>query len=44
MWRLNDILEKVIDIDHNSRSQTAMESVWSVYRFQIVDRMRRRSS
>jgi len=30
-WRHNDaIVEKVINIDQNSRSQTAMESVWSV--------------
>jgi len=29
------IVEKVINIDQNSRSQTAVESVWSVY--QIVD-------
>ena len=30
-WRHNDVIvEKVINIDQNSRSQTAMESVWSV--------------
>jgi len=30
-WRHNDVtVEKVINIDQNSRSQTATESVWSV--------------
>ena len=30
-WRHSDVIvEKVINIDHNSRSQTAMESVWPV--------------
>jgi len=38
-WRHNDIIdEKVINIDQNSRTQTAMFS------FQIVDRIRRQSS
>jgi len=37
-WRHNDIIvEKVIDIDQNSRSQSVMFS------FQIVDRIRRQS-
>jgi len=30
----NDVIvEEVINIDHNSRSQTAVESVWSVSKF-----------
>ena len=29
LWSTN---EKVINIDQNSRSQTAMESVWSVFK------------
>jgi len=30
-WRHNDVIvEKVINVDQNSRSQTAVESVWSV--------------
>jgi len=38
-WRHNGVIvEKVINIDQNSRSQTAMFS------FQIVDRIRRQSS
>jgi len=38
-WRHNDVIvEKVINIDQNSRTQTAMFS------FQIVDRIRRQSS
>jgi len=42
-WRHNDVIvKKVITIDQNSRSQTAMESVRLV--FQIVDRIRRQSS
>ena len=42
-WRhIGVIVEKVINIDQNSRSQTAMES--GLFSFQIVDRIRRQSS
>jgi len=42
-WRQNDVsVEKAITIDDSSRSQTAMESIWSVCKLSI--RIRRQSS
>jgi len=37
-WRHNDVIvEKVINIDQNSRSQTAMESIWSVSKLLSIE-------
>ena len=38
-WRHNDVIvQKVINIDQNWRSQTAMKSVWSVSKLSIESR------